>query len=225
MNIVPQTGSLLLSDIMTVFNITGETRLSSLVRGGAHIPDIPENANIPTTTSSAISLSGFRGAKKLALQEYPPVALTNYTTTLSGNAHGNGTYTVTMSRDLGHRPAWCAFNKNTSSIWQVTDISGSSTHGDWVQIQLPSAIKLQHVGIQAFTNTVFNRTPTQFTISGIRPGGTELELLGTYSKVANYFEYVIQSPGNTILYDRIRLTITQNTSLANITELQLFATP
>ena len=161
------------------------------------------------------------------VQEFPVAGLTGYTTNLSGYAYGNGVYTVTVSRDLATRQGWKAFDYAVAggdSAWQCTDIAGSSTVNDYLQIQLPFGIRLQSFGIHAFTNTIYNRTPSTFSIYGIRPGDTTLELLGNYTKVFNYNVYVVGSPGNSVLYDRIRLTVTSNTSLASVTDLRLFGT-
>eukprot|EP00798_Chlamydomonas_sp_ICE-L_P021761 gene21761-28784_t len=119
-----------------------------------------------------------------SIQEFPVNKLTGYTTTLSGYAYGNGTYTVTSSRDIATRPAWAAFDYNVSGgnfSWQVTDVPTNSTLNDWLQLQLPFGIYLKSIGINSSVNTIFNRTPTTFAIHGIRPGQTTLELLGTPS--------------------------------------------
>jgi len=157
-----------------------------------------------------------------SIQEFPVNKLTGYTTTLSGYAYGNGTYRVTSSREIGNRPSWHAFDYIVSNSWQVTADTQSSTLNDWLQLQLPFGIYLKSFGINSATNTLFNRTPHTFDIHGIRPGQTTLELLGTYNKVLNYFQYVVSSPRNNVLYDRIRLTIKRNVSLAHITDLRLF---
>eukprot|EP00798_Chlamydomonas_sp_ICE-L_P029379 gene29379-5730_t len=113
-----------------------------------------------------------------SIQEFPVNKLRGYTTTLSGYAYGNGTYTVISSREVATRRSWQAFDYNvSSSVWQVTDVTTSSTLNDWLQLQLPFGIYLESIGINAATNTIFNRTPTTFVIHGIRPGQTTLELL------------------------------------------------
>jgi|UniRef100_A0A6C0BEM7 hypothetical protein len=164
-------------------------------------------------------------AVSAVIQEFPVKALTALTTTISGYAYGNGTYTVTRSRDITGREAWRAFDYITgASTWQTTSDTLSSTLNDWVQIQLPFAIRLNSFGIDSQINTVFNRTPATFRIEGIRVGETTLNLIGNYSKVSNYKQYMVSSPANNELYNRIRLTITTNTSLATVTDLRLFAT-
>lgn len=113
---------------------------------------------------------------------YPPVALTGYSTTVSGQAYGNGLYTVSASSSQGSG-AFNAFTTttNANSGWNSAN-SGSSYHGgtglytgtvsaviggqsypgDWLSISMPSAVYLGSYAI-------FPRSGT----CGATPGNTE----------------------------------------------------
>jgi len=91
-------------------------------------------------------------------QNYPPASLTAATTTLSGQTYGNGTYVVSASGGIGgdgggnvlsqgpsatFNNAWWKFlsgygptyNGSTSTV-----TSSGTFNGEWLQLQLPSAI-------------------------------------------------------------------------------------
>jgi hypothetical protein len=149
-------------------------------------------------------------------QQYPPTALTagtqnlgagvltqqQYTTTVSGQSYGNGTYITSSSstdNTVGSDAPWCAFNRNTggaatSSIWNAngnfysstspypynkstpntTSISGiGSVGGEWLQIQLPVAIILTSYTLQARGDGYyFPQSPGQWYIVGSNNGST-----------------------------------------------------
>jgi hypothetical protein len=92
---------------------------------------------------------------------YPPAALNNNNTTISGQSYGNGIYNITVSSILdNNNPGYFAFNKNTNKStnqWmssisysetkyigtnQTTDISNNIYKGEWIQIRLPTPIVL-----------------------------------------------------------------------------------
>lgn len=67
---VPTSGVVRMSDLMAVAGIaqgSGPVSMSSLVKGGAHFPNISENANIPASTTNGMAMSKFRGARKTPL--------------------------------------------------------------------------------------------------------------------------------------------------------------
>jgi hypothetical protein len=124
-------------------------------------------------------------SKTTEFYNYPPIALTGPSTTLS-NAAGNGTYVVTSSEGTG----WNAFEK-TSTQWVTTSAfnahvwTGPSTtinsivyNGPVLTIQLPTAIKLGYITISA-ASAAIGICPTIFYIFGSN-NGTSWTLLYTY---------------------------------------------
>lgn len=102
-------------------------------------------------------LAPFFGAPVPASVEYPPAVATGQSTTLSGQAYGNGAYTFNQSSFLdGTSQAWKAFNKTVGEHpdeWHSapgtytsgTLNSGNSVGGfpgEWLTITLPGPIFL-----------------------------------------------------------------------------------
>jgi hypothetical protein len=132
---------------------------------------------------------------------YPPAALTSNTTTLSGQAYGNGTYTASASSVANSIAfaAWKAFEKTSLGNWtslngvygQFTGTSpnfysttyfGSastkilnnptSVPGEWLQIQLPIAINLTYLTLTCATDTTVANTPRAFLVVGSTHGSS-----------------------------------------------------
>jgi hypothetical protein len=93
--------------------------------------------------------------------KYPPVDFTSNSTNVSGQAYGNGTYTITRSSVFAGSPTyesyhgfdsnagWWAcgassYNTSTGAYASstTTAISGSNYKGEWIALQLPQAIQL-----------------------------------------------------------------------------------
>ncbi len=156
---------------------------------------------------------------------YPVAALTANSTTLSGKSYGNGTYIVTATRELASRPKWLAFDNSLTTAWQSTDNAGLSTVNYWIQIEVPVEICLTSFWIQTGMNTTWDRSPSNFTISGSRLGSSTFETLGTFNKsaknVRNLDTYTIASPANTIYYNRFKLNNNTNIVLLSLLEWRL----
>ena len=153
--------------------------------------------------SSQVSATGAYGLRKLnkeytgpAVQlqsrpivQWPPAAMTGASTTLTGQAYGNGTYKASASFDAaaGNRQAWNMFDNSTSTYFEEstssynlnsgayqgspvtsTLISGSSVNGNWIQIELPTKIVLRSYRIigRQDDNWWQTRNPTTFVIAG-----------------------------------------------------------
>ena len=106
---------------------------------------------------------------------YPPTNLSGYSTTISGQPYGNGTYTVsaTVERN-GAGTAANAFG--TTSTWQINPyptsrtmvVSGTTYTGEWVQLLMPSSIIVKRY---SFTTAASNN-PLSWTIAGSTDGTT-----------------------------------------------------
>lgn len=122
--------------------------------------------------------------------EFPPIALSAVTTTVSSQSYGNGVYNITCSSNNASYPITNAFNKNMSSTFQATGYATTSTgdyasttygtihsggtyYGHWVQLQLPQEIQLTSYSIGGPYVTDIPRTWKMF---GSQDGSTWTEL-------------------------------------------------
>lgn len=141
------------------------------------------------------------------LNEYPPIALTATTTTLSGQTHGNGVYSCAVSTSyFGAENAVQVFNKNEGDLWHGTepynastgvyagsrstvDTNGTSHLGEWAQINLPNAITLGEVAIGSSTGNGGDDTrkcARDFVILGSNNGGTTWTLVHTTTNFVDW---------------------------------------
>lgn len=180
--------NLSLSNLLTATNVDTVAPFSlSNIATACNLSSYP-------TTNNPIRAGFYRGVTYTPAvatpENYPPAALTGSTTTLSGKAYGNGTYTLSASSFLaaGSWPLHAAFNYVTdgSDTWssadfynntgaytgsKTTTISGSSVAGEWIQIQLPAAIALTSYTIWPFTVDI-SRNPRGFQVAGSADGTT-----------------------------------------------------
>ena len=113
---------------------------------------------------------------------WPPAAMTGYVTSINGGAYvasGSGELTT------GY-PAWGAFDRSSlyyatsfsgyattapynysAGTYSTVDIQGTVYPGEWLQIQLPSAIALSSYSI---TPNLISKAPARFSILGSRDG-------------------------------------------------------
>jgi hypothetical protein len=174
----------------------------------------PQNAlhvSGPTTTS--------------AVQAYPPTPLTGYSTTIA-SSYGAGTYNVSASSEVNSVAlAYYAFDNSTSSLWQpVSNYSVTGTYnytgtvrtidstgvyyfGEWIQLQMPTAIALSSYQFQC-NNSI--QGPGTYYILGSNDGIVwvilETRTGISWSTVTQTF--TVSSPSSTG-YTYIRLVINQ----------------
>ena len=126
---------------------------------------------------------------------YPPSSLINYTTTISGQSYGNGIYTVSTSStyNAGIYPyntfniltdtititnnywvtASNSYNNSTgsySSMTNSTNINGTSTFGDWIQLQYSSGFIATGINLVLYTPAYCS--PATFFIVASNDGST-----------------------------------------------------
>ena len=162
--------------------------------------------------------------------------------TINNQIYGNGIYytsATTTDQTNGTDAPWCAFNKVTggagnSTIWnatgplystsspfgytgsQLTTISGTARGGEWLQIQLPSAISLASYSIQARSDTyATSQSPSEWYIAGSNDGSTWTQLdyqTGITSWASSsVFSYTINTNNTNYTYYRIVCTkVTSN---------------
>jgi surface protein len=108
--------------------------------------------------------------------QYPPTNLTGYTTIISNQTYGNGTYVTSASVERnGSGTSAYAFN-DSSSFWQInpypttttTVVSGTTYTGEWTQILLPTSI----IVTQYSFVTGASNNPIEWVIAGSTNGST-----------------------------------------------------
>lgn len=130
--------------------------------------------------------------------EYPPATLTSNSTTLATAAYGNGMYILSGSGVANNSPSfdyWLAFNKTNLTDQYLnsatylssggvraaapfTTISGVSTQGDYLIMQMPAAITLTSYTLtsqnrtDAPANGYYRRTPYTWKLGGSTNGTT-----------------------------------------------------
>lgn len=200
----------------------------------------PTQALSPTGTVSPILAS--TGANTPAqvpvgvVREFPPAPLTGLSTTLSGLAYGNGTYDCKISASyFGDGNAVQLFDKG-NGVWHgavdvyndlsgvyisdktTSDTNGVSHKGEWVQITLPSAIKLTRFIIASSTgNTGANvlgdpirKSPRDFVILASNDKGVTWNTVHATSDFKSWNldeERTFTVQGNSSAYDTYRLVV------------------
>ena len=120
---------------------------------------------------------------------FPPRSLPTATTNVTGQAYGNGSYTVTASsQDFGsallafdkvfQEPNyWCSAARYPSTVYNnavsTTDSGGTLHYGEWIQIVMPVAIRLDYytISIQAYDTHSVNE-PKTWVVLGSNDGTT-----------------------------------------------------
>lgn len=91
---LPASGNLSFSQILAEFGAPVGTKLSQMYRGGAYVPNIAQNAGVPT--SGPIAIRDFLGASNVA-----PVELSDYSV-FATTTNGTDTFAVAESRPDGY---------------------------------------------------------------------------------------------------------------------------
>lgn len=163
--VLTNSGAVTFSSLQTEFGGTGAIKLSGYYTGAGNITSQSGMTQIPSSGSS-ISVSQLRGRWKNAQpNRYPPAALSDYTTVLSGNAYGNGTYvcsTSFMYDSTYNKPhtvfdyvegewntGWSSvgkYNATTGAHTGTTSTYGTNTattyYGEYFQIKFPEGLKI-----------------------------------------------------------------------------------
>lgn len=177
---------------------------------------------------------GYVTITKTGTLTYPPVGLGALTTTVSGQLYGNGTYVLSASSSLSAfaMDPWKAFNKGTSGAqecWSsdstgyvqatglysgayTTTVSGTSYAGQWIQIQLPSAISIASYTIWPYSG-VIGRSPYTWYLAGSTNGST-WSLVDSRTGISNWTAnvsntYNLASASAQYSYFRLICTCTQ----------------
>lgn len=116
---------------------------------------------------------------------YPPSPMTANTTTVSGQPYGNGTYIASASSTSSTYDAYLAFNSDQNDNWwhsastynTATGVPSTSptfqgVQGEWIRIQLPSAIVLKYYTLRMREGLEANRCASRFILYGSTNGTT-----------------------------------------------------
>lgn len=144
------------------------------------------------SSDPSINYNGSSQFMEIQTQSFPPAAMTANTTAISGQSYGNGTYIASASASYdGTTQPFNAFNNNTTDFWHTVDtparyntntgaylVSNTTTaggvtySGEWLQLQLPSAIPLQMMHITPRSGLETQRSPRNFVVVGSNNGST-----------------------------------------------------
>ncbi len=190
-----------------------------------------------STSSNCNGYIGFNliSAGTFTASNFPPVAMSANTSTITGQSYGNGTY-VSSSSTNGTL-AFRAFNKVTntsSSHWendsqnynfsyfgtQSTTLSGVGTYsGEWLQIQMPVSVILKsYTIVNAWDN---NSNPAAWNIAGSNDGTTWFSLDSRTSQTPSsaYQTRTYNVTGITTGYTYFRITVSAINSSYNFVRI------
>jgi hypothetical protein len=222
-------------------NITQSNFINS---GSTQVMTLTGSGNVGIGTTNPLynlDIKGKLNTTTIEDYEYPPSALTNYTTTLS-----DGIYTVSTSGEWGGGISYTAFNKSFTDVgWHTnattaaydasgnhiattttTNIDGSGTYkGEWLQLQLPDSIKLSKYKIFCRYNTA-NYFPRAWKLLGSSNNSTwttldfKDEIL--YTNSISYYTTFNITNNNYYNYYRIVINKSNSGSYSAMAELVLY---
>jgi hypothetical protein len=126
---------------------------------------------------------------------YPPGPMTSASTSITGRAYGNGTYTSSGSEIAGYSASWYSFDQSLTTLTEIVnvysgagpfaysntapyafsntvDVTSTTYNGAWIQLQLPSAIILEYYTIFPTAGAEIARPPGTFRIFGSTTGAS-----------------------------------------------------
>jgi len=112
------------------------------------------------------------------IAEYPPIALSSTSASVSGQNYGNGVYISSASSNNGN-PASNAFNKTNvdgNDGWHSADGTISASTPQWIQIQVPQPTIVTSYSITSRVATTYVNYPTQWRLQGSNNGSTWVDL-------------------------------------------------
>ena len=177
----------------TLYSIIGQNTFNGQLYYTSIFPSIlSESDRIAVETQN----TGVQPATNSWITEWPPVGLnapstggTIYTCTVYGQPYGNGVYIITASSvpPSSVCAPWYAFDKNTVGTFPIcwasaanyngttgvysgtASITGLGT-GEWLQIQLPTAIYLQSYSLTCIQSGGIGQAPSTYYVAGSNNG-------------------------------------------------------
>jgi hypothetical protein len=186
------------------------------------------------------------------LQEYPPRAMTGYST----HIEGHGVFTVSASSNHPTYRPWYAFDGETShvtndnswisgtdalydnastglptSIAARTNVNGGDLVGEWIQMSFPYKIHFKQVALAPQTDSEQYRAPKDATIVGSNDGVT-WDTLHTFTNQTswtdNQYNYYTMDGNVDKAYKYVRIIIQKiqgNNTYTSLAEVKFFGTP
>ena len=189
---VPESGTVWFSKIRTVFGGTNPVRIRDFYLDAASGHTVG-NTGIPIN-GTFFPVSVLRGkAKAKPAVRFPPAALTGNSTTVSGQAYGNGTYAVTSTSSQYTNGPYMAFDRyndtgNWNCMWHTADnsfndatgvpnfgaqtvtISGAPVVGHWIKLAMPVGVVVKKYSVMprqdGAGSYVAVRSPTSWVLAG-----------------------------------------------------------
>lgn len=175
----------------TLYSIIGQNTFNGQLYYTSIFPSIlSETDRVAVETQN----TGVQPATNSWITEWPPVALnasstggTIYSCPVYGQPYGNGVYIITASTTYSTSAPWYAFDKiavgsfpicwasaanynGTTGVYAGTaSITGLGT-GEWLQIQLPTAIYLQSYSLTCIQSGGIGQAPSTYYVAGSNNG-------------------------------------------------------
>lgn len=135
---------------------------------------------------------------------------------------------VQASGEQGAYAAWKAFDKRNVT-GEMGWFAGNPSVTSWLRVNFNLSIVVRRVDIVAHAD-YFPYAPKTFTIEGSNDGGSNWDVLATYTNIPNWFAYERRSFSYScsIAYSalRINISLVENVSLGNgcasIGEMEIF---
>lgn len=212
---------------------------------------IASNGFVGIGTTSPAAAIDVRGGAIVAGSnvEFPPQAMTGFTTTLSNAPYGNGTYVVSSSTSnfgavapfFGHY-AFDKTSNNDNQTWVSQGVYNASTGvyagvfntsndvatyaGEWIQLQMPVPVAVSSVTIVPPSSTIY-RAPRDFAFFGSLDGSAWYQLGSRFAGitfVSNAGQNFAINSGQHYPYVRMVVNKAQPSGdgYAMISELRLF---
>ena len=182
--------------------------------------------NRTLSLTEIIQMEDWLGITYLNPIAYPPASMTGYTTNITGQPFGNGTYIASASSEVGGTEvAFSAFDNDNNTIWTIstsayytyvngaytgsvyTLVSGTNHYGEWLQLQMPLAI-LPTMYAMRTRPQYSNTCPYSWVLAGSVNGSTwiQLDAQSAQTLVANTnYNYYIS--GITAKYNYFRFIV------------------
>jgi hypothetical protein len=236
------------AELTAVKNVLGFAQATPQQRSGTSAAAVLDLlAALETDIAEALASGGGTITDASIAREYPPAALPANTSELSGQAYGNGEYVASASSMWvdGDAHEWRAFDKSADATDQwmsalfryvqadpgnytgdvLMTVSGFAYAGEWLQLQLPSAIYADEVHIT--TVRPEEAGLGRVVLAGSNDGVT-WSLLSAHidppAPAPGFTVRILASPGLTAKYTHVRIIALQMYDLVGfaVSEMKIF---
>jgi hypothetical protein len=221
---------------LTGLNVSGNVNVgnvnATLLSGYLATSSQPNVTSVGNLTSLTVSGDINISTGNLFIGKYT-TGTTLYPTTYATTSNSWSSYTASDSGDGASTFAYYAFDNNTSTYWEsegnynpsgggyvgavtTTYNTSISILGEWIQIQLPSAINIYSYSILGRTGLTL-RSPNTFVLLGSNNGST-WTLVDSETNITAWSDGVFNTftPNSSTSYSYYRLVINKNSGGTNI---------